>query len=627
MNQQLLTRFASSIPSSINTTARTCQAVISSPQPVERFDGKGRFYEVLLPSGLDRQAFNNRNVPILDSHNQFTVNALLGTVEAVRVENNQVIADLKFSGSADVTSTFEKIADGTLKGVSVGYRILEARNRNQGGKRIVEALRWQIIELSCVTFPADSNSQFRSNQNYGGFQMDPSQNSNFNGQNNQDGFQSQTNSNSQGQPTEADRTQIRFMAKQLKIDTRIADDLINVGASIEHARETFLDLWKQNQVDQRQRSSKLEVEQLNSDPSAMQRRMIKGLANRMGVPLDAGDKEASAVREFADKRIDALAMDWLQVRGENMQGITPSNVFTQKRAALTTSDFPKLLEESGNRVFLGSYTASESGLKQICVRRDLRDFKTIDTLRLSELAPLPKLNEEGEIRQLPRREAFEPIKLETFAGQVKLSRALMVNDDLGAFSMELQTLGQSAALREAEDLASLLNNGTTTTLQDGHPVFELSTARSGKGRGNITGGSVLNVAYDLGGPRLALRQRKSLDGRTVLGLKPMWLVVSSNLETIGEKLLADLYPADVEKANPFSNGLTLLVDNYLTDDSAYLVASPSMAPTICYSYRTSSPGPEFRRDEDFNTLGMSWSVVLDWSAKFIDFRGIQKLAA
>src|SRR4051812_18355131 len=87
-------RFASFAPNSYNGDARTVEAVLSAGSSVRRF----YFTEELEISAaaIDLARVKAGLVPLLDSHNQFEADAVLGTVSNVRVRDGQLLGTLTF---------------------------------------------------------------------------------------------------------------------------------------------------------------------------------------------------------------------------------------------------------------------------------------------------------------------------------------------------------------------------------------------------------------------------------------------------------------------------------------------------------------------------------------------------
>ena len=104
-------------PSTFDAEARTVEAVIATTASVTRRDARGPFAEVLDLDTLDMGALEG--LPVLDSHRQGSVRDTIGRVETIRREGERLIAKLRLSGADDVTPVLQRIADGTLTGVSI----------------------------------------------------------------------------------------------------------------------------------------------------------------------------------------------------------------------------------------------------------------------------------------------------------------------------------------------------------------------------------------------------------------------------------------------------------------------------------------------------------------------------
>ena len=113
-----LTRNATTA-NSYDPESRTFEAVVATMTPVVRRDARGPFNEVLNPATLAAST----GMPLLDSHKADSVRDLLGRVVSTRVDGNQVIAKLQLSTASDTDPIAQRIADGSLTGVSIGYRV------------------------------------------------------------------------------------------------------------------------------------------------------------------------------------------------------------------------------------------------------------------------------------------------------------------------------------------------------------------------------------------------------------------------------------------------------------------------------------------------------------------------
>jgi hypothetical protein len=172
-------------------------------------------------------------------------------------------------------------------------------------------------------------------------------------------------------------------------------------------------------------------------------------------------------------------------------------------------------------------------------------------------------------------------------------------------------MGQAAAQTEAEEMVKLFTGNPV--LSDGTAVFHAS-------RGNTVAGAlpVLSEAALTAG-RKHMRTVKGLDGKTIINAVPKYLVVSPDLETDAEKLLATIYAATTDDVQPIK--LSLVVEPRLTGDAWYLLADPASVPSIQYAYLSAAQGVQIQRQESWDTLGLKYRAFLDFGCGWLDWRG------
>lgn len=129
----------------------------SSEEPYKRFWGN----EVLdhSPEAVDLTRLNE-NAVLLFNHNRDKV---LGRINRAWIENYRGMAEVEFDKDAQAEVIYQKVKSGTLKGVSVGYRI-NVIEEVSPGKSSTDgrftgpcdiARRWEPYEISIVSVPAD----------------------------------------------------------------------------------------------------------------------------------------------------------------------------------------------------------------------------------------------------------------------------------------------------------------------------------------------------------------------------------------------------------------------------------------------------------------------------------------
>jgi hypothetical protein len=289
------------------------------------------------------------------------------------------------------------------------------------------------------------------------------------------------------------------------------------------------------------------------------------------------------------------------------------------RLAHTTSDFPNLLQSTGERMLLEAYRATQSGLKQLARQSTANDFRTLSRLRLGEAPKLVKVNEHGEITYGTRAEAAESYKLLTYARLFGITREALINDDLGAFADFTRAYGVAASNLEAQVLVDLLYGGAGLgpDMEDSAPLFDAS-------HGNVAGSGAAIGDTTLTAAQLAFRTTKGLDGETIIEVNPRYLLAPAAQETTAQKALAAIYPATTSTANVFTNALALVTDPRLDAKSTtrwWVFGDPAVAPVLEYAYLAGAPGPQVATRQGWEVLATEFRCVLDFGAGVIGFRG------
>ena len=130
----------------------------SSEEPYERWFG----VEILDhgPGAVDLARLNEIGC-LLFNHNR---DAVIGKVNRAWVDGNRGYAEVEFDTDEQSEIIYQKVRSGTLKGVSVGYRI-DSLEEVMAGKTSADgrftgpceiARKWWPFEISIVSVPADA---------------------------------------------------------------------------------------------------------------------------------------------------------------------------------------------------------------------------------------------------------------------------------------------------------------------------------------------------------------------------------------------------------------------------------------------------------------------------------------
>lgn len=610
----LTVRAASLTPATVNEAERTVDVIAATGAGVARRDARGAFIERLDIASVDPQRLVG--APVLNTHKRHDLSDILGVVVKAWREGDKLMARLKIESD----QLWSRIKSGVVRNVSIGYeveRFTETRDP-QTGARVLTAVQWTPREVSFVPVPADAAAVTRGKTIMNKFEID------------KDGFLVERDASGRivrrsaaaiqfvradgdppaSEPTaEAETEEEQDDAPDIETLRSATDDALEAERAAVTPETREQRAARLAQI--RTRSPTVRTVQTrtpsNDDPHARAERMGEALYARMHPTHQLSEP----ARQFAYMSVTDLARVSLRQAGVSTTGLSPDALITR---ALSTSDFPLALGNFTNRELRSGYEMAPSALRQVARQTTAKDFREKQKIQVETAARLEKVNELGEFKHGSMLEAAESYRIDTHGKIISISRQTLVNDDLGWTADLARGLGREAASFEARFLVDLLeaNSGFGPDMSDGDPLFDAAHANLGEAA------ALGQEPLALG--RAAMRKQQSLNG-DVIGIGPKYLIVPTDLETEGEKLLAAITPHSVEDVNPFSN-LTLLVEPRLASAIGYyLVADPSQVEGLEYAYLAGAPGPQTETKVGFEVDGVSVKVRLDFGAGFVDWRG------
>jgi len=385
--------------SSWDPETRTVEAVIATTSPVTRRDAQGVYLELLDPETLDLE--RSRDIPVLDSHNTATARAVLGRAETMRVEDGAVVATLRLTSAEDAVPILQRIADGSLTGVSIGYAVPAWTTTTTREGRTKRPRSWRITEVTLTSQPAGPSARLRQTE--------------------ESTMPEATTAPSAEEVERNRRSEIRGLVRDAGLQPELADELIDAGTDSTAAKARVFD-------ESRTRSAAtptIRVHTSSEDPAVIQERQAEALHVRM-----SGGEPKPEARPYMGASLLDLARDSLTRAGVSTRGLSADETFT-RAAEHTTSDFPLVVSNAMNKTAIASYQAAQSPLKRLGRQRSLSNFKTATAIRLGELGRLQELDESGEFKHTTRGENGESFSLATYGSALNVSRKLLFDDDLG----------------------------------------------------------------------------------------------------------------------------------------------------------------------------------------------------
>lgn len=672
-----LMRAADLLPATLDEKDRSIEVVWSTGARVRRQPFFGEPFDEELsmdPSEvhLDRL---NAGAPLLKVHDRFALEAVIGSVVpgTARIENGRGLARVRFSEREDVTPIWNDIRSGHLRAVSIGYQVQRYEiTRPSNGPELWRAVDWTPFEISAVPVGADPAAGFRSvdclmpcvvdrddatlprrtimeNAQTKPAAPDPNPASDLALPGILDPKEEELEQRSQAdarpakpaqvpaerpapalatptaevlvaraQEMERDRVSMIYdLANRLGLERAFSDDLVKRNVGIDEARRVILDKVADT-ADQTRVFPHVSVPLGGRDERVTRRDAVaNALLHRYSPTLFPLSELA---REYRGMTLLELAREFLANAGVNVRGFSRDEIAT--RALHSTSDFPEILSAVTNKTLRQAYDAYPRTFVAFCRQVLATDFKAMNRVQIGEAPQLLKVNESGEFKRGTIAESKESYRIETYGRVVGITRQVLINDDLDAFTRIPAMYGTAIATLESDVVWAIIT--ANAAMADGVALFHATH------KNLAAAGAALSVTT-VGDGRAAMAKQTGLDKKTVLNVRPSFLIVPAALELAAEQLIAqNLVPAKTGDVVPQSiRTLTPISEPRLDNASAtawYLAANPAQIDTIEYAYLEGQQGAYIETRNGFDVDGVEIKCRLDFGAKAIDWRGLYKNA-
>lgn len=297
------------------------------------------------------------------------------------------------------------------------------------------------------------------------------------------------------------------------------------------------------------------------------------------------------------------------------------------QTAFSSVTLPGILGNVANKSLLQSYAAAPVIAFKFCTIGNLTDFKETDRFRLTDVGDLHPVAADGEVKDGGVSEESAKNQLETYAKKFCLTRKMIINDDLNAFTKVPVAMGNRAARLIDQLFFSRLT--ANPNQGDGNALF--SAAHS-----NLLTGETSALSKDSlqAGIQKFLDQKDS-DGQPI-AVEPRFLLVPTGLKFTAQELLKGAVLIAAGSTDTLRPGYNALSETniepvsspYLNSDSTtawYLFGDPRQVDTFEIGFLKGKRTPTIERGEtDMNTLGMWFRVFFDIGIREQDHRGMVK---
>lgn len=421
---------------------------------------------------------------------------------------------------------------------------------------------------------------------------------------------------------QAERNRIRKITSRCQIaglDDEFARSLIDSGADLNVAAAKIFDaLAARSTPIGPGAAAGFEVGEEARDKFRVAAR--DGLLLRSGIMIE---KAAPGAADFRGRTLMDICRAALDHAGIDTRGLSRRQLVGRALTAGSTSDYPYLMAALAGKHLINAYNEWPATWRPFVAMVDAVDFKDIYGIKLSESPDLTDLDENGEYQTAKFLENQEKYAVVSKGRIVALTRQMIINDDLRAFTRIPTLFGAAARRMESAAVYGLINNNPVMT--DGKALFSSS-------HNNLAATAAALSTTTLGEARAAMRKQTGLNGAHI-DVTPAFLLTPVELETDAEVLLRSTALPDDNKSagvyNPWAGKLTPIADPYLSDASAtawYLLAHPNQVATIEVAYLEGEANPYVDQEIDFDSDALKIKVRHDFGAGAVDHVGAYKNA-
>lgn len=622
-------------PGSVNSDERRVAILISTETPVRRYDYySGQYYEEVLLHGEENVDLTRAVTAKLRwMHGSGKYGELpIGKLENVTLANRQLRAEAVFSlANPDADMFWRMVEEGTLTEISVGGSKQENRiTERDGSIALVEVTRWAFHEASLVDIGADPSAGIgRSENQYKGVNVNEElealkrqlEEMKASGAANDAITRKNEEIQAKVSALAAENTELKRVAgirdlvdaKPGVIDdedvkrflgdkTKNADDLARAMLDVATSKQTNVDFQRGEDTPQ-----VYVIGQQNRGD--LMRAIGDSLILRAGMSVAEPHKDVDQFRGASMVEIARMVTGY--------SGYDRNEII---KRAMSTSDFPVLLGNVANRVLSQAYDEEMGTFDAWTTPVDVADFKTRTEVSLDRFGGrLRKLTEGGEKKNKETTESAEQWRLFSYGEKIRITREMLINDDLGAFEGIILGFGQMAKRTANGQVYDLLQNKgdfANYVMGDTKAIFHTDHA-------NYTATGTALGTDSLTAARTLVRRQKDKSG-TALNITPKYMIVSPEKETLARQLItseAALGQTNPGIINPFRNSMEIIVESELSAAAWYLAAARR---TLKVGYLQGTNRRPIVNEKSRDLSGVEYECVFDFGVFAEDFRGLYK---
>jgi hypothetical protein len=629
----------------IDEKERTVELSFSSEAPVERWWGS----EILCHDDgcCDMTRLKEMGILLFNHDRSIPLGPVMSAELDAKEHKGRAV--VRFDEDEVSDWYFRKVLNGTLKGVSVGYRVnvwevVEPNAKSTNGRfsgPCEVATKWTPFEISICSVPADATVGVGRSDD--GDQPEPQSDNNApdgsgdttraegNAHNREDDNMPGVIEKNDAQPVQPAQPVVERQEDQerqaVELERKRVSDIMTVcrefnvdalpyiedKSSVDAVRAAILDKLKKDKppVDGAVRVVKDETDKFRDAAS-------HALLLRAGLDLSkAGIKQpADGAEQLRGMGIRSMMEEYLRMNGEP-NAARLEVVDLMKRVFTPDSQFASILDNTVNHSMMIGHAIAPVTYHRWTKKGSLKDFKLTPQYRMSEAGRPQLVGQNGELQRDEMTDEGVFSRLNTYGVTWGLTRQAIINDDLDVITTMPMQYAMAYFRQINGDVYSILN--ANPAIYDGVALFAAA-------HNNLAGAGALFGVNTLGLARAAMARQTGIRNQEALNITPRYAIFSPERITGAQMVISsptDITLANANAANPFQGAIDVLTDAEVSAVTPwFLAADPNAHDTIQVNYLDGKEQPSIDSRAGFDILGMEWRLYGDYGVTVKDFRGL-----
>lgn len=334
--------------------------------------------------------------------------------------------------------------------------------------------------------------------------------------------------------------------------------------------------------------------------------------------------------KFGRMSLLELGKHFLARAGHNVNGL--DSLGLSKEMLMSSSDFPKALENVINKYVIQTYNDVTRTFLPISRERSVSDFKQITGIELSEFDKLDKLPESGEYKYGTISEGRERYALATYGKIFSVTRKLLINDDVNLIAEALRQMAQSTARMENEvawclllatwtnGVADITTLGNGAVMSDGYNVFGTEHANTVAAKLQVDTDSQAGVDA----VEQKLMAQAGPKGLSKLRLQGKYLIFGPKNKLAAARLNGPISATEAGNINPYAGQFEPIMEHLITDKRFILAADPNQTAMLEHAYLLGQQTPFTERNENFKNDSIDFKIRQDFGVGLMGYKGFAR---